>query len=350
MKRLIFLITAFAVISCTENPMNTTEDNGESNTNITPAANEFLAEKAPWQVETRASDDTAFAKDIPWQEGEQVMVICTGLAEKKDEDKGGNNDEGAENGDGAEDSDGAEGGEVVDNRGKIYMCTVSKANGLKCTLTSEVDLEDGLYQAVYPVYDYVFYYDYGLQLHLSFLYEEGLGLDYKHQDIVISEPTTYKKGHKLSFEMKHVCALVDIDIYPPKTGNFSLLKVVADETVFAGKANYNPSDEYSINGIADQWFNFTTLRGDGNSVKEGELFHTSTGLLPVQYDGMPMRIYMKYEDGTYFLSDTFSMPSLNFGVENKLTITNFEQIDGPVQGLWGYYYQDPNAQPHEIDM
>ena len=184
--------------------------------------------------------------------------------------------------------------------------------------------------------------------HLSFLYELSLGLDYQHQDIVISEPVSYKEGHKLSFVMKHVCALVDIDIYPPKTGDFKLLKVVAENTVFAGKANYYINDEYDIDRIADVWFNFTTLRGRDNSMVEGELFQTSTGLLPVQYGGMPMNIYLVYEDGTYFLSETFEMPSLNFGEAAELVVDDFEEISVPVQGLAADRYMDSNPQPYDI--
>lgn len=331
MKHLILLFTVIAAISCTVDPMYQTNSEsdqpGESNVESTPSSVEIQAEKDSWIVATKSKeDDRAFAKDIPWQDGEKVMVIRTDS--EKEVDQWGR----------------------VNLEDKTYMCTVSKANGLKCTLVPEVPLEDGVYQAVYPVYDYVSYScpDSSLVVHLSFLYEEDLGLDYQHQDIVISDPVNYKEGHKLSFVMKHVCALVDIDIYPPKTGNYSLLKVVAENTVFAGKANYIVNNEYNIDSIADVWFNFTTLRGDDVSLKEGELFHTSTGLLPVQYDGMPMNIYLVYEDGSYYLSETFSMPSLNFGVENKLVIDDFTKINVPIQGLWADFYMDKNPQPHDI--
>ena len=287
---------------------------------------EIYAEKESWMQMTKSSDQIAFAKDIPWQEGEKVMVIRTD-SEKKIDQWG-----------------------RVDLEDLTYTCTVSKASGLKCTLVSDSPLESGVYHAVYPAYDYINYdlSSSSLVLHLSFLYEDNMGLDYKHQDIVVSDPISYKKGHKLSFVMKHVCALVDIDIYPPKDGNFSLLKVVAAEPVFAGKSNYVINNEYDINEVADCWFNFTTLRGDGTYLKEGEPYNTSTGLLPVQYDGMPMKIYIVYDDGTYYLSEPFSMPSLNFGVLHSLTVDKFNEIDEPVQGFGGNYYMDPDPQPYDI--
>lgn len=320
MKHLIYLFTVLAAIACTG--INSDSSDIESIPSAT-SSQEIIAEKDSWIQETKSSDDIAFANDIPWKEGEKVMVIRTDTEKKIDE------------------------WGRVDLKDITYMCTVSKAAGLKCTLMPEIPLESGTYHAVYPVYDYV-YFDSSLVLHLSFLYEDGLGLDYLHQDIVVSEPVSYKEGHKLSFVMKHVCALVDIDIYPPKTGDISLLKVVADEIAFAGKANYRINDEYDINTIADCWFNFTTLRGDGTYMKEGDPYHTSTGLLPVQYDGMPMRIYLVYNDGTYYLSEPFSMPSLNFGVQNILTVDKFNKIDEPVQGFWGDYYMDDNPQPYDI--
>lgn len=327
MKHLICLFTVLAVVSCTGiyHDLSDSESVPSDKEPIT-SSDEILAEKDSWIQKTKSSDDIAFAKDIPWKEGEKVMVIRTDT--EKEIDQWGR----------------------VDLEGITYMCTVSKAAGLKCTLIPETPLESGTYHAVYPVYNYVFFdqSNSSLVLHLSFIYEENLGLDYRHQDIVVSEPVSYKEGHKLSFVMKHVCALVDIDIYPPKTGDISLLKVVADEIAFAGKANYRINDEYDINTIADCWFNFTTLRGDGTYMKEGDPYHTSTGLLPVQYDGMPMRVYIVYNDGTYYLSEPFPMPSLKFGVQNILTVDKFNKIDEPVQGFWGNYYMDPDPQPYDI--
>ena len=330
MKYLFYLFIIFSVVSCNVTSIDSTDvESGKlEDSNVEAESSEFEieAEKESWMSSTKSSSDKAFAKDIPWQIGEKVMVIRTDTEKELDDW----------------------------NRVKLeditYMCTVSKAAGLKCRLESEVPLEDGVYQAIYPAYDYVGYdvSASSLTVHLSFLYELDLGLDYRHQDIVISEPITYKKGHKLSFVMKHICALVDIDIYPPKTGNYFLLKVIAGDIAFAGKANYYANKKYDINSIADCWFNFATLRGDGNSLKEGELFETSTGLLPVQYDGMPMNIYLVYEDGTYYLSETFSMPSLNFGVANKLVVDEFTEIQEPMQGFWGDYYMYPDPQPHDI--
>ena len=330
MKHLICLLAVLAIISCTETPLNPDNtDSTPSDIVSNPSDNDseessdaIYAEKDSWKQTTKSSDDKAFAKDIPWQDGEKVMVIRVD-SEKKVDQWG-----------------------RVDMEDITYMCTVSKAAGLKCTLEPETPLESGIYHAVYPVYDYVSYNasKSSLCIHLSFLYELGLGLDYKHQDIVISDPVTYKEGHKLSFVMRHVCALVDIDIYPPKTGKCSLLKIISEDIAFAGKANYDINDEYDIDNISDGWFNYTTLRGDETNMTEGELFHTSTGLLPIQYDGMPMRVYMAYDDGTYYLSEPFPMPSLDFGVLNSLTVNNFNKITEPMQGLWGDCYMD--KKPH----
>ena len=233
------------------------------------------------------------------------------------------------------------------------MCVVSESDGLKCTLVPETPLDNGVYRAIYPAYDYVFYevlnpYDtaqLSMYIHLSFLYEESLGLDSKHQDIVVSDPFTYNEEQGLSFVMKHICALVDIDIYPPKTGNYSLLKVISDKIVFPGKVNYFTSGRYDTQNT---WFNFATLRADQRSIKQGEVFHTSTGLVPIEYNEMPMRVYLVYDDGTYYLSEKFNMPSLVFGVENKFTIDEFEEIKEPMQGLWGDDYMSDTTQLYDI--
>ena len=158
-------------------------------------------------------------------------------------------------------------------------------------------------------------------------------------NIIFTEFAAYKIATILSYSALGFFLSM---IYAP------LVKVVAENTVFAGKANYYINDEYDIDRIADVWFNFTTLRGRDNSMVEGELFQTSTGLLPVQYGGMPMNIYLVYEDGTYFLSETFEMPSLNFGEAAELVVDDFEEISVPVQGLAADRYMDSNPQPYDI--
>lgn len=324
MKHLICLFTVLAFASCTGITPDSADIDYVPSDNISDiSSDEIIAEKDSWIQTMKSSDDKAFAKDIPWQDGEKVMVIRTDT-EKKIDQWG-----------------------RVDLSDVTYMCTVSKAVGLKCTLIPEKPLESGTYHAIYPVYDYVFFDQYksSLYIHLSFLYDLGLGLDLNHQDIVVSESTTYKEGHKLSFVMKHICALADIDFYPPKTGNCTLIKIISDEIAFVGKAEYYLNDDYDINEIAQGWYNYTTLRGDGSFVTEGDLFHTSTGLLPIQYDGMPMKIYLAYDDGTYYLSESFSMPSLNFGIQNSLTVKEFNEISGPVQILGGGCYMDKNPEP-----
>ena len=331
MKNRFFAVLAAGLLlgSCAveETPQGAADvERGDVESGDVESGDVIQTEKESWKLMTKSSDDKAFAKDIPWKEGDKVMVIRVDTEKTLDQ------------------------WDRVELEDLTYYCTVSKASGLKCTLTSDVPLESGVYHAVYPAYDYVNYdlsYS-SLVLHLSFLYEDNLGLDYEHQDIVVSDPVSYKEGHKLSFVMRHVCALVDIDIYPPKTGNFALLKIVADETVFAVKANYIINNEYDITEIADVWFNFTTLRGDGTNLKQGEIYHTSTGLLPVQYDGMSMRVYLVYDDGTYYLSEPLSMPSLEFGVVKTLTVDKFNEISEPVQGLWADYYKDKNPLPYDI--
>lgn len=312
MKRFFNMLAAIFVVSCTAVQPDPTVDPEKS-----PVTQEFSAEKESWSVATKASDDGIFVNDIPWHEGDKVMLLgadqtldaCTGSTFKK------------------------------------TICTVSQADGLRCTLVPETPLEEGTYRAVYPVYDYV-WYDF---IHLSFLYEDWNELDFRHQDIIMSDPVSYTEGDEPTFVLKHICALVDIDIYPPKTGDYSYLKVFAESPVFAGKVDYYVDQEYNLDDIASGWLNFTTLRGGGKYMEEGTVFPTSTGLLPVQYDGMPMSIHVVYQDGTHYVSAPFPMPSLSFGVENKLVISDFQETDVPMQGLWGIFYGDPSPTPYDVN-
>ena len=308
MRRFFYTLTVLFVVSCTS-------------VHVDPekalVTQEFSAEKESWSFATKASDDGIFVNDIPWHEGDKVMLLradqtldaCTGSPFKK------------------------------------TICTVSQADGLKCTLVPETPLEEGTYRAVYPVYDYV-WYDY---IHLSFLYEDWNELDFRHQDIIMSDPVSYVEGDEPAFVLKHICALVDIDIYPPKTGDYSYLKVFAESPVFAGKVDYFVDKEYNLDDIASGWLNFTTLRGGGNHMEEGTVFPTSTGLLPIQYEGMPMSIHVVYQDGTHYVSAPFPMPSLSFGVENKLVVSDFQETDVPMQGLWGTFYGDPSPTPYDVN-
>ena len=116
MKPFICLFAALTLLSCTEKPDLT--DNGSNQ-----STDEIYAEKDSWKLATKASDDIAFAKDIPWKEGEKVMVIRTDS--EKTIDKWGR----------------------VDLDEITYMCTGSKAAGLKCTLVPETPLESGTYHA-----------------------------------------------------------------------------------------------------------------------------------------------------------------------------------------------------------
>ena len=315
MKRLFLGAMILLAAACTAVPLDSVGTEPDS------SASGLYAEKASWKPAVKSSDDNMYVKDIPWKEGEKVMLIRTD-AEK-----------------------------TLDQWGRVELglitdtCTVTDVSGLKCTLVPDHPLVEGEYQAVYPVYDYVTYdtYHSSLCIHFSFLYDKGSLIEYEHQDVVVSDKLIYKQGEEMSIIMKHVCALIDIDVYPPKTGNYTLLKVISNNAVFAGKVNYYLNDEYNIDNIADAWLNYTTLRGKDMTLTEGEPFHTSTGLLPIQYNDMPMNIYLAYDDGTYYLSEQFLMPSLNFGVQNKLSVGNFTKLDGPMEGLWGEYYMDPDV-------
>ena len=331
MKRLFYSFAFLAALSCTA----LSEDPAENPDNQDVTEDLISAEKKSWIPATRGSDDRAFAKDIPWEDGDRVLLLgsdqsyegCTIREERY------------ENGV-------LVGGSVhTVHPVKKTFCTVVKAAGLKCTLVPETPLEEGTYRAIYPVYEYL-WYD---MIHLSFLYEDWKELDFMHQDIVISDPVTYKKDHKLSFVMNHVCALADIDIYPPKSGPYAYLKLFAQEPVFAGKAEYWFDKEYDVDDIAQGWLNFTTLRGAGRTMEAGTVFPTSTGLLPVQYDGMPMCIHLVYEDGTHYVSEPFAMPSLRFGEVNSLVVKNFSETDQPMQGLWGDVYRDPSPSPYSVN-
>lgn len=316
MKRILISFAALAAISCSSVPATV-----ESPEEIKDA---ISAEKKSWVISTKSSDDRFFAKDIPWKEGDKVLLLGSDQ----------NLDNCLQN---REDING--------HPFKKTICTVVKADGLKCELVSQTPIEEGTYRAVFPVYDYA-WYDY---LHLSFLYEDWNELDYTHQDIVISDPVEFTQDHKMSFVMKHVCALVDIDIYPPKSGSFSYLKLFAQYPSFAGKAEYFIDKEYDVNEIASGWLNYTTLRGSGRDLKEGELFQTSTGLLPIQYDGMQMRVHIVYTDGTHYISEPIAMPSLSFGLESNFVVKDFKQTFEPFLGMWGEYYGDQSGEPFPVD-
>ena len=348
---------ALIVVSCVEftetpsipstpsTPSNPSESKPDSK--IT----EFYAEKDSWDIATKSSDPNRYLDDEPWEDGDKVMLIRTDVADSIVLATIARvQQEHPELEVGSVEFDNMVYSIVtkivdIDAMTKTHMCVVSESDGLKCTLIPDEPLEEGVYQAIYPVYDYVFYshLDRSLMIHFSFLYDKGSLVEYEHQDVVISDKLLCKQGEEISFVMQHVCALIDIDIYPPKTGNYTLLKVIANNAVFAGKVNYYLKDEYNIDNIADAWLNYTTLRGKDMSMTEGEPFYTSTGLLPIQYDDMPMNIYLAYDDGTYYLSEQFLMPSLNFGVKNKLSVGNFTKLDGPMEGLWGGYYMDSNV-------
>ena len=147
----------------------------------------------------------------------------------------------------------------------------------------------------------------------------------------------------MSIVLNHIFSLVDIDIYPPKSGDIKNLILLSEsgKCVFPGKMNYwLDKEEFDPFKVADLWTSFTAIRRTGSSTKEGEVFHTSTALLPLPYDGMALRVLVVYTDGERYLSCPFAMPSLYIGEENKLSAKDFGKIDDPVKGYFGGYYGD----------
>ena len=144
MKRLFLGAMILLAAACTAVPLDSVGTEPDS------SASGLYAEKASWKPAVKSSDDNMYVKDIPWKEGEKVMLIRTD-AEK-----------------------------TLDQWGRVELglitdtCTVTDVSGLKCTLVPDHPLVEGEYQAVYPVYDYVTYdtYHSSLCIHFSFLYDK----------------------------------------------------------------------------------------------------------------------------------------------------------------------------------
>ena len=312
--------------------------------------NGISARKKCWTItSTKAGDeatagdvvaqDTIGINDVPWKDGEKVLLYCS---DQSFEDCSWKEDFYDENGV-------ITGGSSGTNRpSKETICTVYKADGMKCALIPDTPLEEGTYRAFYPAYDFA-WYD---MIHLSFLYEnKGKETDpqtalINHQDIVVSDSVSYKKGEPLEFVLNHILALIDIDIYPPKTGNYSYLKLAAEVAAFGAKVDYFLDRDSILDQVHGDWLNYTTLRCNSRFTEEGVIFKTSTGLLPVQYDGLPVRIHIIYEDGTHYVSEPFAMPSLNYGVENQLVVKDFKQTNDPLIGFFADFGESSTNQDY----
>lgn len=315
-RRILLLIAALAAFSCTRQIVPESKDDDKGS---------ISAVKESWVAATKADDAREHAKDLPWKEGDKVMLLNSDLDlhYSLENSLWGTNKPSE----------------------KKVICTVNKIAGLKCTLVPDSPIESGTYRAFFPQYGYATY-EY---MHLSFLYEESLGLDHQHQDIVVSDPVTYQEGETLTIVMKHICALISIDIYPPKDGKYSRLKVFAQSPVFPGKAEIFLDRNFDFEESASGWLNYTTLRGNGKELAKDVAFPTTTGLLPYQYDGMPMSVHIVYQDGTHYVSEPFAMPNLSFGVENKLTVKDFTETSEPLNGLMGGFFGDDKPSPYPVN-
>lgn len=334
MNRFVFILAIIGVLSCTACG-HESSDKPDNKTGIS-------AKKKCWNVISTKADevetvgeedkrDTIGINDVPWLDGEKVLLLGSDQTLEKCRNSY--------------------------FPYKTTLCTVYKADGMKCALIPDTTLEEGVYRAFYPVYDFA-WYD---MIHFSFLYEidedpsifihspqndpQVALID--HQDIVVSDSVSYKKGEPLEFVLNHILALIDIDIYPPKTGKFTHLKLAAEVGAFGSKVEYY----FDGNSILDQqirgeWLNFTPLRCSIRSMEEGVVLKTSTGLLPVQYDGLPVCIHIIYEDGTHYVSEPFAMPSLCQGVENQLVVKDFKQTNDPLIGFFAKYGESSTNQDY----
>lgn len=325
MNRFVFILAIIGLLSCMA-CSNESSDKPEKENGI-------IAKKMCWTVVSTKADeaemageedqrDTIGINDVPWEDGEKVLLLGSDQTFEDCE---------------------AHFRTYRDTMFpyKTTLCTVYKSDGMKCALIPDTPLEEGTYRAFFPVYDFA-YYD---RIHFSFLYDfDGNVTDpqkdmVKHQDVVVSDPFTYSKdADSLNIVLNHICALIDISIIPPETSNYTYLKLFAQNTVLGGKVTYGfDENQYNVEG----WSNYVSLRGNSRYMEKEVVFPTSTALLPVQYNGLPMNILIVYEDGTRYVSEAFAMPSLNLGVENRLVVKDFHKTEEVLQGLSGNSYDDP---------
>lgn len=349
MKPVCFAIAALVVLSCT-----TKQEDGKYAYQAKPYVPQDMpdnggngddynivisAEKQSWTTATKATETKAGTNDIPWATGEKVLLLPSDQTF-----------EGCTTREDYYDDNGIHHGNISTSRPtKKIVCSVSRINGMKCTLKPDAPLEPGIYRATYPYFgeddntDGI-WYDI---VHLCFYMPTAKGLMFNSRNIMISDPVPYEDGDSLSFMMNHFCSLINIDLYPPKTGTYKHYPFLTSQNpIFSGKVNYwidreyNEPDDYDVEGV---WLDFTALNTNYVvTLSEGQACHTSTGILPIDYDGEPVCVHLFYEDGDHYVSEPFPLPSLSPGMESEvIEVRVFNKTDEPLQGHSSRFFKDP---------
>ncbi len=330
MKKILFVLAVLVVYSCTpESPNN--YGNLKKSLYIG-------AEKTAWKPahETKADDSLTVSNDIPWKVGEKVLLLssdqsyegCTvHTVDSTYNEETGRYEITSE-------------GWSTSRPTKKTICTVSKADGLKSILIPDTPLEEGTYRAFYPFYPEIndaYWYD---RLDMKFYIIPRNGMNKDSQDIMYSDPVSYEIGDSLSFVLNHFVALIDIDIYPPKTGFLAYYAMLAsDAPVFPGTIQYW-IDKKSLDPLS--YLNFTSINTlKGSSLKEGVKCKSATSVYPLPFDGAPVYVHLFYSDGTHYVSEQLSLPSLAYGEETKLVATDFSETDEPYQGAGSETFGGP---------
>lgn len=333
MKHLFYIIALFAAISCVSIRPDIPEPKVQEKVTYT-----LTAQKTSWSPMTKSSVSD---NDIPWKEGDSVVLIESSQSrENLKWSKEWINEYGTLCG---------TSGIYKPN---VTICAVMNVDGMSCSLLPPKELPSGTYRAFYPKYD-IIWYDY---VHLCFIYNK-LDKDEYPENILVSDPVDYEPGDTVNFVMNHLCALMNIDIAAPRSGKYKHLKLFADEVVFAAKVNIYLDEEYDINKFSQGWINFTSLQNQGKdtmSIPNLGYYHTSTAILPAPFDDIPVRVYLIYDDGDCYVSDPFTLPTLNVGNEINITVDNFQEVvynkeDGlPIHGFISNNFRDPSPRDYTI--
>ena len=349
MKYNLFVLVVLVICSCT--PSSLKDTHGKSDLD-----GKFLisAEKVAWRAaaKTKATDSLAVPTDsstvafdslivtgdVPWEEGEQILILSSdqsfaGCADTTIQVNRWIDEAGKEH------IDTTSFGIGHHRPYETIVCTVRRTDGLKCVLTTETPLAEGTYRAIYPFSNESdttdgSWYD---MKHLSFLYNNKVTLEYNNKDVVVSNPVTYHEGDSLSFVLKHLTSLVDIDVcLPDQVDNVKkCIFLTSKFGVLPGKVDYwldkkiNTPDDYGRD-----WINFTALYVKDSELQgNGLTFHTRTGILPLPLQGIPMIIHVFFENGVHYVSKPFEMSSLSPGIEYSFVVTEFEKTEEPLK--WG---------------
>ena len=162
MKSVFWGLALLLAVSCTVAPIDTVGTESEPSVSEPSGsdlpATGLYAEKDSWRVVTKSSVDNT--NDIPWRDGEKAMLIRTDVLDsiinasiKQVSTVFPELEPGTI--------------EFINEVSSIvcpqvsinemkHMCVVSESDGLKCTLVPETPLDNGVYRAIYPAYDYVF--------------------------------------------------------------------------------------------------------------------------------------------------------------------------------------------------